>query len=1368
MDATRLITANSSTYSAPTRSASGKNGNAHAEVTESFEWSSGPRDPQAKFQPQAAQTQEAAPAMAMAAPPRARRTEDLGNITILDAADVAPGQQLLKSDENVQPEGEGRDWKSIGRKAAQVAVVGGLGVLAPMVMPAIAQAAPATPVRDTNPVQASSVQDVVNKFNANQQIYVVGQPAVNGTPLSAADMREFQEVARANPNSYIVLVARTDNYQGDDVTLSRGIGNSEGFQSVRNAQTGEKDGVVIMMYFNVNGDQTQRKINMRAEELPDRLGVGEENFANADGSPGRLLNVFINAFRNEGRSVAGSVGAVLTEVNTTIAREVQAQVGNAQQSVSSAQSALNGVKPKIEQFQRAHGTGGTIGSPDVASWDSQLRQAQQQLASKDFAGAQRTASALVQTIRGQEQLMANYEAAPGVATQVEAQIAQLQQQIRSLPDNGQAADARASLERAQAELQQYKNDYSAKNPSFQGHLDAAKSAATSGLSQAQDSKDTAARNEAIRNYGAAAGAVAILATGIILNHRARGAKKKAEAAYDEAINNIGAKSAALLKLLDDADYHKVANYEGKTKQLADDLMGNVVDALTLVGGAEKFANEAKSLIDAGGLGRIKNWFTTGNFKKAERLLTDPEEKLSFSFNDSSRKTIEKDSKAATWREELLKRGTSREFTQSLQEILLAMADNHDQAEKQLKELDQKSSEIGGYIQKIDTASAEALKKATALKAGDPVKVAQEPASKEAAVKSDEKYPNKSSDELLDLAGSAAPASNNWFTAPAVVDNLLPMVRGSKAEGGLLEKSRELADKNFVTAWDDYAVPAERMTAEANQIIALGNEQRASLVPTILAADKFLGANQVKTDWAHTAADQLSSRLNEAANKALRTSAAEDIKKVGADAGALEARVERVAEQDYERREISPNLIKDAEEDVTRSRQELCDQLQKFGVFKGGTPDKVLVEPERNPTDRTKASHDNLDKVKPQLDTGNMEKAGEHLGNIRDLTADAHDLVKQSKAAANNYHKTLEERQTRTASTTGSIGKTYQPSLDRIKSTYAAVVMQKIAAEVNADGTIADNIQQAQADIKKAEGETASGIKNFDRAFLLTSRDDLNNADASLKSAQAHLDGITNAEKLLASKQTAVESELQALTGRYSQTTSNAGQVFVRQQAKTLLAQGKQTLQQAGGVVNGKPKDPFAAKDALGASESSRSQVESAIAADKRAYDAANSAISSAERDIATASAQIATYAADSWSFSNRCGSARTSVGNGVMAAALAQLASATSEVRQARGLVSSQNYEQAAQEANGASRTASSAVSLAAAAHSAAYSEHQSKVRRLESEQRDLEAREAAERRRQQEAEEARRRASQSSSSHSSGGSWGGGGGGSGSRGGSW
>jgi hypothetical protein len=344
-------------------------------------------------------------------------------------------------------------------------------------------------------------------------------------------------------------------------------------------------------------------------------------------------------------------------------------------------------------------------------------------------------------------------------------------------------------------------------------------------------------------------------------------------------------------------------------------------------------------------------------------------------------------------------------------------------------------------------------------------------------------------------------------------------------------------------------------------------------------------------------------------------------------------------------------------------------------------------------------------------------------------------------------------------------------MERIKKTYAADCQRLIAPEVNAGDTIADNITQAQADIKKAEGETASAIKNFDKAFVLTSRDDLTNADGSLKSAQAHLDGITKAETLLGQKQTAVEGELKSLEGRYASTRSNAGNVYVRKQAKSLLAQGEQTLRQADGVVKAQVKNPFAAKDAIGSSESSRTQVETAIAADKRAYDTANSSISNAESEISRANAQILAYAAEDWHFSNRCGSASGSVGRAAVGGALAELVNANSLVSEARGLVSAQRYEDATSVAGRADSSASRAVSLGAAARAAAYASFESRKRQLESQQRDLERREAEERRRQEEAAAARRRAEEARRSSSSSGSRGGGfggGGGSGSRGGSW
>jgi len=1209
----------------------------------------------------------------------------------------------------------------------------GLGVVGGMVampQPAMAQTVSTTQaqqqatqtdnrVRNTTPVRVQNIGQVVDGFDKGNQIYVVGNPALNGTPLSQRDMARYQEVLQKYPNTYVVLVDKTTNVTGDDNLLSRGIGNNAEFQGVVNPQTGERDGVVFMIYHNVDGNPQARKIFMRSEAMLDRLGVGEEAFAAEDGTPGRLLNQFINAFKNEGKDIPGSLEVVMQTIQGAVDANVQQVVGGAQQAVQEANTALNGVRPKVGEFQRQYGEGGRLGSPDIQGWTNQLNRATEALQHHDFNTAKSLSGNVLSAIRAQETAMANYGQAPGIATQVREQLAQVQRQLGELQSNGHAESANTAYQQATRSLETFDTQYKAKDPAFMESLQNARTQARTAADEVAASKSSTETAKKVKIAIASTITLVILAVSIIANRRAAAAGDKARKELDAAIREIGDRSAQLMELLNTADVHDVAAYEGKTKELADALRENTVEALTMVGGAQKFIDEADKLVHAKGFGMVKNWFTTGQYNDAVALLTDPNRKISFSFSDSSRAVMEKGSKAESWREQLLKQGETREFQKSLKDVMLAMADNRDEAQKILSEIETKSSDINGYIQKVDTAA----KKAKAQ-----------------------------SEELQ------RQAADGLFGAPAVTGNLLPMVLADEKDGGLLARGRSLSARNFVSAWDDCTAPAERMSKNAQQVVDVGSKARRTLVPTIWKADAALNPQTVKTDWAHEQQKALSDRLNDHANKALRTDIRQDVETLAGDVEKLQTRVLTAVSQDIERREVSPGLMTAAEKDVDTARTEIHAELQGRGVFKKGTPDKVLREKDLDPTTRTTDAHTNHDAIKGRLDVGDVEKAAEHLKNIKDLTQDAHRLVKETRQALKDYTPTLTERNKRTGDIEASIAKTYQPSMGRIKSTYAPVVLKKVAPEVNAGDTLGDNIDQSLALIETARKQTASAETNFDRAALLTSRDDLTATDKSLKDSQAQLDGITRAEQILADRQKKAESDLSGLEGRYSQTRGRSNDHYVRNQAKSLMHQGEGNLQAAQSSVKAQQKDPYAADDSIKVAENVRSQVETAIAADKRAFDAASSAINSAQGSVASASVAIASAQSQSWHWSNSFGTASESVSASDLVGAYAAVASAQATIGRAQSQLRSQDYEAASSTANNASSQCSTAVAAAAAAVSSARNRFESQKRRLENL-----AEEARRREEERRAEEARR---QASSSGSRGGSSGGGGG-SGSRGGS-
>ncbi|MEW6283400.1 MAG: hypothetical protein AB1758_32625, partial [Candidatus Eremiobacterota bacterium] len=711
--------------------------------------------------------------------------------------------------------------------------------------------------------------------------------------------------------------------------------------------------------------------------------------------------------------------------------------------------------------------------------------------------------------------------------------------------------------------------------------------------------------------------------------------KQARAEYDAAVAEIGQKSRELMELMNQADFHTVANFAGETKKLADELMDNTMEALTLVGGANKFLAETEALIQGRGVaGKLANFFTSANYNRALGLLTDENAKLEFSAHDATRAVMQEGSAASTWRDQLLKAGSSRVYTSSLKEVLLAMAERRDRAVHLLDEIDTKGSEINTFLSDVQARAGQVQQQARQL--------------------------------------VSAGQSDHLFTAEAVATNLLPAVLSEK--DGLVARGMALKDTDPVRAWNEYGEQAKRMYTEGSAIVALGTDARQSLLPTLQKADESLHTNGVKTDWAHQQKEALSKRLDATANTAVRTSVAGELEKIQQDLDALEARVNTVVSQDKQRREVAPKQIGDAEADVDSARQQIHGQLQKLGAFKAGKPDQVLREPQRDPSVQTGEAHRNLQAVKSDLDKGDIEAAGQHLEAVASLSQDAHRLVKETKEALAAYPATLQDRKSRHQAIADSVGKKYPAVLDGIRKTYAPEVLKLVAPDVGAAETLADNVEQARAQLDAAAKSTAAAEANLDKAQVLATRDGLNQADGQLKAAQAQLDSITAAEKLLSEKQAAAEQEVRALEGRLKQTQGKANATYVRGSAQELFKQASQKLQEASAYVVRQPRNPYDAQKFLAVAENVRAQCEQAVEADRQAFEAAKSGISGGESAIASAAGTINGAERQSWSESiSDFGNVSESVSSGELNGARQLLQNAQSELGKAQRLLASQD-----------------------------------------------------------------------------------------------
>lgn len=1125
-------------------------------------------------------------------------------------------------------------------------------------------------VRDTRPVFAGSVHDVVSRFSAGKQIYVVGNPQYQGQNL---DMKQFQDVFAKHPNAYIVLIGQSDNVKADDMALSRGIANSSEFKSVVDQETGQPNGQVYMVYFKVTDQKfiqqtgKDRAIYMRSEQLLDDAGVGENNFVDRETlEPRTLMQTYISAIQG-GQSVPQAFSQVLDKVDAGQEAFLKSSVRGAQAAVDQASAKLSDAQKDVRDFQKKHGEKGSLGKPDVDGWKARLQTAKDQIKARDYGAAGETARSLVSTISAYQGQLAQFNQAPAQAQEISRQISSLELEVQKLPDNGQSQQARENLQSAKNSLAAYQAKYDANELGFQPELDAARSAAGEVQHHIDASRSSEAAIKNLKLYGSAAVGVGLIATALILNYKARGRRKESEKELDEALAALGDRSKELIKVMNEADVTQVAAFTGTTQKLAKELLADTAEALALLGGGDKVIDEARTLIQGDSFGsRLKNMFLKGNFDKAVDLLTDKEAKVPFELSDSKNIELEKGSRAEAWREHLLSTVISKageeSFVQMLDKLQSLTAGNDNTTQVLLKE----SREVGAYLDGVK-------EKNQAL---------------------------GSQSEALQQAGR----EDNFFTAPTVTTRITPFVNG------LLEKGHQVKTTDPFRAREEFGEVSERMIGDGHSIIEVGTFGRNHTMPVLAKADEALHPHEIVTNWAHLRKEELSIALDREGERTIEAETDKAVAQIKENLQALETQVQTVVQLDDKRWNLAKPQINDADQAIKTAREGLTGALQAAGVFKEGKPEQVLREPDRDPSAPLYEAQQNYDAIKPLLDKGNVEQPPTHLKAVGTLTRQANDLVKDSRAAFEAYPGDSGERRNRHLNITNSIPNQYQPSLDRIQKTYTEAAQKSVVREVSSPlstkvATVSEFLDSTFRLLDKSASITDHAAYNYDRAYLLTAKDELAQVNNLLIEGQTNLDAITSGETTLQKRQAEAEKGLTDLTKRIAGTDQNSKAVYVRDEAKSLLKKVQAKLEESKPVVFQKPASPYEALNFLASVESLRTQVENTIDFDHKAYDAANSAIAQAKSLIQTADAEVDKAARTNWSQSiSGYGTVSNAVNSSDLNPARRTVDEARSQTSGAEGQLGPQEYEKSKAKADEAQASAQKARQQAAAVVSAAQS----------------------------------------------------------------
>ncbi|MEM9213652.1 MAG: hypothetical protein AAGD25_04830 [Cyanobacteria bacterium P01_F01_bin.150] len=1128
-------------------------------------------------------------------------------------------------------------------------------------------------------VLITGAADAVAKFNASQQLYI------QGSALTPEQINRLLTTLNANPNVFVVIMDYSADAFADDETLSRGIANSAAFESVVNEATGERQGVLLMVYF--DSDQG-RMISMRSEELPDRLGVGETNFADENDNPKELLNLFLNATHNEGKDLPGALEVLINRINGTIRQQVTNTIDQAQQTIVQAATALAGFPVTLGQFRSQFQVGGSVGNPNVALWELQLDNARKAIANNNFAEAQKLAQAVTTQISQQEEAMGRYGQAPEIAAQVQQTLDEGAIALTTIPDGPSKQQATQLLNQGQTQLQQFQTQYQTGQIEFWNSLQSAQ-ASSQALVLALDQVRSNIRQVQRQRLVIALVVLSMLVLiSIALFIKARNARIDAQKVLRQAKRKIAERTKALFKLMDDAEYHSFKTYTGHTQQHAHTMLGHITDAITLVGGTDVVLAEAERLVTSG---HLTNRFFTGSYKRAIALLTDEKTALPLEKVKSLDAVLNSQETAIAdvWRSHLSTKQTTEQTTErnnlqdthhSFQNILDLMTEHREQAVALLEELIKKDSGIADYFNQIEAHAHTTQTQAQTLQSIPTPQIMSIPQTSQALSSS--------------AQGGASQDPDSWFKVPTVQSTLIPLVTAS---GGYLAKGRQSMATDPIMAWDHYGDGGDRIAQEARQMIELGTDARNTLLRTLAHADSCLHPHQVSTDWAYSLVRSYSQRLEQLAKDASQNAVEPSITTLDKDVDELDNRLQTVIRQDDDRRTIALQQIQKAEANVASYRQRLWQTLKSLSLFQSGQPDQVLRESDTDPSVPITTAKQHWQSLKNSLERGNVEESQAHLDQIATKTQLAHQWVRDTQAAIQAYPLTLQSHKDRVLTLHRDRQTHYIPILQTMRQQYESIVLDLIAPEVNAGQTIADNGNHAQNLITKATETLKTAVSQMNTAHILAAQTTLNTADRLLTSAYIQLYSIEQASQILAQRQESVGIEYEALRNRCVQTQRDLQASYVRSSTERQWEEVKYQLDRLRDSVRRVPFNPYAASEDLQAGERLRQRLGDAIATDKRTFEKAKStirraesAIQSAENDIHSASQRHFRYATVNTS------------------SAQSQLRDAERDLREARRSLQSQHYETSTNEAQSAisdakraSHEANDAVSRARRAHNA-------------------------------------------------------------------
>jgi len=1095
-------------------------------------------------------------------------------------------------------------------------------------------------------VQASDINDAIAKWTPATKVIVIGNPGLDaGSQRQLAAWLEGKHwtviIVQSNSGmTYRDAEGRT-HYDNDAVEYGAGQGiyKKNGFSSQINAETGLSDGSILVI------TMEQRKLFLRNSEAQRVNGLdGEREF------PGNL-DQWAKARLRAGGDIMGAAKETVTNIDSRLETAVASAAQSAKSSVASAKTSLEELARSRAAFERAHpSAAATVGAVDLGALRLKMTSAEKALAAKNNAEAARIASsvsAAAQTasssmasyqasfdtgskslasarsevdalekasssflkahpkatgdlarpdLRAMREKLANAESAlasnpSGAASAVSSVVSEVRRVQTALNEHASGADQIAASESVLSQLEGRERAGSASTDlvtakqSLREAREAHDLGASTWASQLQSAKSALGNAErTIADADAAASRNAMLAmifwillglgtagTSAFLNWRARKARRKAEAELAKWDGILETKLDAIIDELDKRmdvyvgpiSGEKSRGWEEETAAAAASVRKDAGRAKLYLAMARNIHDRATALVrpKAMSWGWIVNQLWPSRFVKAEAMLaTEP---LTFKPEDGFDALFEK---ASDWRGDLY--GEAKDYapvSENFESVMAKFNATSKSAVAALDEIEKASTGYGAAFDATEAAIAAAGKKA------------------------------------------AEAASGEFFKVEALGASILP--RASET----LAAARGKAAKNPVGAMKGQGALAERMAADAKSLAELALSMRkdeAAVTDPIVAA---LAAASVGTQWIADSRSALDGAASALAASLLATPGAQGLQSL---------------QTAYSNRSAKLSKAKNGLGAISASRAEAVKSAAAVDAARsqvaarlGLQVDRMLRESQNDPTERLTAAGVALDEASAKLGQGQLAEAetSQRLGA---------DLIAQANAIVAGSLQSLKDQE---ADVAGRIAEAQRLDallperaeiLKSIKRDFAASTLGLAAGDVshpNANGTVDDNVDEAQVAIDAAKSKREKAVRSFREAKVLEAAGLLDQAMAHESIAQSRLDEISEKRARLDKAVVDNNAFLEKLEAkaRAWKTEIPDDKRTMRDTIKSYETSVKE-LSSARAVADMKKGDPFKAAAAIAAVSAGLDQLWVKVNNDRDAYAEVVRSLKAAETQLDSA------------------------------------------------------------------------------------------------------------------------------------------------------